>query len=256
MTDYGKLKADLYKRLGIDLNAYKEQQMRRRINQWLDRHNLGSYNGLVSRIDEDPQHKLKFLEYLTINTSNFFRDTNVFKVIEEEVIPAISKNKRPRIWSAGASIGAEIYSISILLMEYNFRASYLLGTDLDKVVLEKARSGVYLPNQIVGVKPEYLKKYFHQQEDGNWVIEERVKQNVTLKKHDLLRDAYEKNFDLILCRNVFIYFTSETQARLIKNFVDSLQPNGYFIVGSAEQIMDPASFNLKRVSYCIYQKVN
>lgn len=254
MTDYEKLKRDINNRLGIDLNAYKEQQMRRRINQWLDRYDLTSYNGLIRKIDEDPEHRAKFVEYLTINTSNFFRDPSVFKVIEEQVLPAISKHNRPRIWSAGASIGAEIYSIAILMKEYGFTSGQLFATDLDEVILRKAQEGVYLVNQITGMDKKYLDKYFLSQSDGTWAITESIKRQVSFKKHDLLKDPYERNFDLILCRNVFIYFTSETQARLIKNFVQSLKPNGYFIVGSAEQIMDPASFGLQRVSYCIYQK--
>lgn len=254
MTDYEKLKRDINNRLGIDLNAYKEQQMRRRINQWLDRYNLTSYDELIKKIDADSEHRAKFVEYLTINTSNFFRDSSVFKVIEEQVLPSISKNNRPRIWSAGASIGAEIYSIAILMKEYGFVPGQLFATDLDEVILRKAQEGVYLSNQIAGMDQKYLDKYFSKRDDGTWAIHDIIKRQVNFKKHDLLKDPYERNFDLILCRNVFIYFTSETQARLIHNFVQSLKPQGYFIVGSAEQIMDPASFGLERVSYCIYQK--
>lgn len=254
MSDYEHLKKGINHKLGIDLNAYKEQQMRRRINQWLDRYNLSSYDQLLKKIDSDTEHRAKFVEYLTINTSNFFRDTSVFQAIEEEVLPAISRSNRPRIWSAGASIGAEIYSIAILMSEYGFISSQLFATDLDEVILRKAQEGVYLSNQIAGMNQKYLTKYFTQLDDGNWAIHDSIKRKVSFKKHDLLKDPYERNFDLILCRNVFIYFTSETQARLITNFVQSLKPKGYFIVGSAEQIMDPASFGLQRVSYCIYQK--
>ncbi|HBG08719.1 MAG TPA: chemotaxis protein CheR, partial [Firmicutes bacterium] len=102
--------------------------------------------------------------------------------------------------------------------------------------------------------PQYLEKYFTQTEKGNWAIAQSLKDMVVFRQHDLLKDPYERNFDLILCRNVFIYFTTDTQRRLITNFVQSLNPAGYFVVGSAEQIMDPTSFGLQRVSYCIYQK--
>lgn len=254
MNDYEKLKRDINAKLGIDLNAYKEQQMRRRINQWLERYNLTSYDKLIETIGRDSEHRDKFTEYLTINTSNFFRDTNVFKAIEEQVLPAISRQNRPRIWSAGASIGAEIYSIAILMNEARFTPSLLLATDLDDVILQKAKAGVYLPNQVTGMDSKYFTKYFEKQKDGNWSLDQSIKSQVNFKRHDLLKDAYEKNFDLILCRNVFIYFTSDTQKRLIANFVQSLKPSGYFIVGSAEQIMDPANYGLERVSYCIYQK--
>lgn len=254
MIDYEKLKVDIRKTLGIDLAAYKDQQMRRRINQWVERHQLNTYKDLVTTLEKDPEHRGKFKEYLTINTSNFFRDTKVFDAIRDTVLPTISRLNRPRIWSAGASIGAEIYSIAILMQEARFTPSLLLATDLDETVLEKAKAGVYLPNQIAGTPPEYLDKYFTKKANGDWVIDESIKKQVVFKKQDLLRDVYERNFDLILCRNVFIYFTSETQKKLIANFVQSLRPSGFFIVGSAEQIMDPASHGLRRVSYCIYQK--
>lgn len=257
IDNYEKLKKDIQSKLGIDLNAYKEQQMRRRINQWLERYSISSYDHLIERILADPEHRGKFTEYLTINTSNFFRDTNVFKSIEGEVLPAISsQNNRPKIWSAGASIGAEIYSIAILLNELRYTPSLLLATDLDEAILEKAKTGVYLANQVNGMDAKYMSKYFTKTTDGNWALDNTIKKQVTFKKHDLLKDSYDRNFDLILCRNVFIYFTSETQRRLITNFIQSLKPSGYFIVGSAEQIMDPASYGLQRVSYCIYQKTS
>ncbi len=254
MRDYAKLQKDINKALGIDLTAYKEQQMRRRINQWLDRHQIPSYDHLISTLAKDREHKEKFLEYLTINTSSFFRDKRVFDVIEEQVLPAISRQGRPRIWSAGASIGAEVYSIAMLMREARFTPALLLATDLDEAVLDKARTGVYLPSQVQGMDPKYLEKYFTATGSGSWSISEAIKSMVVFKQHDLLKDPYDRGFDLILCRNVFIYFTSDTQKRLISNFVNALNPSGYFIVGSAEQIMDPGSFGLDRVSYCIYQK--
>lgn len=256
MTDYEKLKQDIKKVLGIDLTAYKDQQMRRRINQWIERHNLISYAQLVDTLHREQEHKDKFTEYLTINTSSFFRDTKVFDVIEKQILPEIGGRLRPRIWSAGASIGAEIYSIAILMNEAKYTPGLLLATDLDAVVLRKAKAGVYLPNQVAGMEQEYLSKYFDRRSDGNWALHESIKNRVVFKRHDLLKDPYERNFDLILCRNVFIYFTSETQRRLIRDFVKSLKPSGYFIVGSAEQIMDPASYGLQRVSYCIYRKIS
>lgn len=252
---YEELKDGINAKLGIDLHAYKEQQMRRRINQWLTRHNLPSYQALLAKIDADQNHRSKFIKYLTINTSHFFRDDSVFKVIENQILPAIGKNNRPRIWSAGASIGAEIYSIAILLQELRIQPSLLLATDLDMFVLDKAKEGLFLPNQVKDVEKRFKDKYFTTLKNNDIAINESIKEMVVFKQHDLLKDPYENNFDLILCRNVFIYFTSETQARLITKFVKSLKPNGYFIVGSAEQIMDPASYGMQRINYCIYQKI-
>ena len=252
---YEKFKMDINRTLGIDLNAYKEQQMRRRITQWLNRYDLSSYDQLILKIQTDSDHKNRFVEYLTINTSHFFRDASVFSAINSIVIPDITRqNRKPRIWSAGASIGAEIYSIAIMLMEKGAAARELLATDLDQAILAKAEAGVYHENQISNVDPVLLRKYFTRQDNNTYVIHDSIRKQVTFRQHDLLKDPYQRGFDLILCRNVFIYFTAETQKRLINNFAAALQPGGYFIVGSAEQIMDPGSYGLQRVSYCIYQK--
>lgn len=254
MLDYERLKNGIKSKLGIDLHSYKEQQMRRRINQWLDRHSLTSYQQLLDVLRADASHRAKFMKYLTINTSNFFRDTAVFANIEKEVLPRISLHNRPNIWSAGSSFGAEIYSIAMLLAEYDYRANLLLATDIDEVTLERAKSGIFQPSQLTGIEQKYLSKYFVDLGEGRMAISDKIKSNVVFKRHDLLKDPYQSGFDLILCRNVFIYLTSETQKRLIAKFVQSLQPGGYFIVGSAEQIVDPTSYHLRRVSYCIYQK--
>ena len=211
---------DINRTLGIDLNAYKEQQMRRRITQWLNRYDLSSFDQLISKIKTDPEHKSRFMEYLTINTSHFFRDSSVFSAIDQIVVPDITRqNRKPRIWSAGASIGAEIYSIAIMLMEKGAVARELLATDLDQAILAKAEAGVYHENQISNVDPVLLNKYFTRQDSNIYVIHESIRKQVTFRQHDLLKDPYPSGFDLILCRNVFIYFTAETQKRLINRWI-------------------------------------
>ena len=252
--NYGLLKSRLLQVLGIDLNSYKEQQMRRRIDQWLARHNLKSYEELVERVRMDAEHRAKFTKYLTINTSQFFRVQSVFAAIADHILPAITNGgNMPRIWSAGCSIGAEIYSIALLLTERGLRARELLATDIDEAILARAREGRFTESEVGNVPPEMLQRYFSESEH-QYVIDARIRRMVSFARHDLLRDPYPKPFDLILCRNVFIYFTADTQQRLIRSFVSSLRPGGFFVVGSAEHIMDPDAFGLERVSYCIYAK--
>ncbi|HHT72545.1 MAG TPA: protein-glutamate O-methyltransferase CheR [Firmicutes bacterium] len=251
---YEVFKNQLFQVLGIDLNSYKEQQMRRRINQWLTRHSMASYTDLIARIRTDLDHRAAFTKYLTINTSQFFRDQGVFESIARQVLPSItSGGNMPRIWSAGCSIGAEIYSIAMLLIKQGARARELLGTDIDEVILARAREGTYSDSEVGGVPPDLLKAHFVK--SGNlYQISDTLRRMVKFARHDLLQDPYPKPFDLVLCRNVFIYFTADTQKRLIHSFVDSLKPGGFFVVGSAEHIMDPHAFGLERVSYCIYAK--
>lgn len=253
--DYNLFKHEFNGIIGIDLNSYKEQQMQRRILQWITRHDHDGFFGLIQFLKKDQEHLSDFLDYLTINTSHFFRDQSVFTEIADNILPAITRNNRPTIWSAGCSIGAEIYSIVMLLKTLGVEAKEYLATDLDEMVIVKARAGIYSKNQINLVPPDLLKKHFTITDNDQYRISDKVKQKVRFKKHNLLTDQYKKGYDLIMCRNVFIYFTTEIQKELTVKFVDSLKNGGYLIVGSAEQIMNPSQFGLTRVSYCIYQKL-
>lgn len=252
--DYAGLKRQIYDILDIDLNAYKEQQMQRRITQWLARHRLDEFSKLGQVLQDDPVHRAKFREYLTINTSHFFRDQGVFETLENQILPTVAGSGRlPRIWSAGCSIGAEAYSIAILLAEHGYRYRELLATDIDNEILRKAQSGQFVRSQLNALPRPLLDKYFVQNRDI-YHLSETIRRAVHFKQHNLLKDTFPRDCDLIMCRNVFIYFTTDTQKHLTHTFMASLKPGGYFVVGSAEQIMNPSSFGLKRISYCIYQK--
>ena len=253
--DYKILKQSLKTTIGLDLSQYKQQQMQRRIRQWLDRTGVKTYKEYLKILESSEEERLKFTEYLTINTSQFYRDVSVFKEIEEKMLPdLLQRFRRLKIWSAGASIGAEIYTVAMILQELSPNTAHtLLGTDFDQSALVKAGAGVYGENLLNSLPSLYKNKYFTQ-ENGSFKIDAGIKGKVRLKRHNLLEDSYEKGFHMILCRNVFIYFTPETQARLTKQFSESLVPGGIFVVGSAENLMAPETADLKRGSYCIYQK--
>lgn len=251
--DYEQFKAQIRSFINLDLNCYKEQQMQRRIRQWISRYNLEDFQDLTQKIRSDHDHKNKFIEYLTINTSHFFRDEKVFAYIADHVLPDIAKTSRAKIWSAGCSIGAEAYTIVMLLLERDLRFQKLLATDVDEYILSQAKAGIYQANQVAHVPPHLLKEYFTHDEKY-YTISDDIKRYVSFNRHNLLTDHYDTGYDLILCRNVFIYFTSEVQKELTSRFVQALRPGGYFVVGSAEQIMNPNSFGLTRTNYCIYQK--
>lgn len=251
--DYSLFKQKIHDIINLDLNSYKEQQMQRRIRQWITRHSLNDFSELIRVLKTDLKHRRAFLDYLTINTSRFFRDETVFNFIEHNILPTISHNNRARIWSAGCSIGAEIYSVVILLLEHRLYVQDSLATDIDEYSLNQAKKGVYVSNQVDLMPKHCLRKYFDVK-DNRYYLKSSVKDRVKFKRHNLLTDHYDRDFDLILCRNVFIYFTNEIQQWLIRKFVASLKPKGFFIVGSAEHIINPSQFGLTRTSYCVYQK--
>lgn len=251
--EYGAFKKEIRSIIGVDLDSYKEQQMQRRIRQWVARHRLETLNGLVDTLRQDPLHKRQFLDYLTINTSHFFRDKNVFQYLSERLLPEICARRRAKIWSAGCSIGAEAYSLVMILLEAGLNFQPILATDLDEGVLAKAREGLYQESQLAALPQGYRRKYFTPV-GGSLKIASEVQKQVRFSRHNLLEDRFSNGFDLIMCRNVFIYFTTDVQRVLITNFVRSLNPGGFFVVGSAEQIMNPAVFGIRRVTYCVYQK--
>ncbi|NLY51997.1 MAG: protein-glutamate O-methyltransferase CheR [Firmicutes bacterium] len=255
-ADYEAFKRKLKGTIGLDLNYYKQQQMQRRINQWLQRVGAASYDEYIKVLQRDAEERERFTGYLTINTSQFYRDVTVFREIEDKVLPdLVQRFRRLRVWSAGCSTGPEIYTIAMLLEELTPGTRHtLLGTDFDVGALEQAEEAVYSENLLNSLPAKYKKRYFTH-EGRMWRLSDTIRDRVRFKRQNLLEDPFETNFHLILCRNVFIYFTQEAQVRLTKKFSDSLVSGGYFIVGNAENLLEPEMADLKRVSYCIYQRV-
>lgn len=254
--DYEVFKKKIRDKVGLDLNSYKEQQMRRRIHQLMQRYGNDSYESFLSLLDSDPSILTYFTEYLTINTSQFFRDTPVYQHIEKTLLPTLLKKAGPvKIWSAGCSSGAEPYSLVMLLRELAPRGNWqVLATDFDVNILVKAREGKYPENMVSSVPKRYLTRYFTQK-DGFFYLDPQIKSSVRFKQQNLLTGRYEEACDLILCRNVFIYFTMETQELLIGRFVQSLRDNGYFIIGCSEMITNSSRFSLQKILPAVYQKI-
>ncbi|MCL5982894.1 MAG: protein-glutamate O-methyltransferase CheR [Firmicutes bacterium] len=253
--DYNFFIKKIKEKVGLDLGSYKEQQMKRRIHQLMQRYGTEDYNAFLLLLDREPAILQHFTDYLTINTSQFFRDIHVYRAIEQTILPALLKKSEPlKIWSAGCSIGAEPYSLAMLLLEAapggNWR---ILATDFDVNILAKAREGRFADN-LLNLVPERFKNRYFTERDGWYYLSEQVKKCVTFRQQNLLTDRFEPVCHLILCRNVFIYFTAETQEQLISNFVQSLRPEGYFIIGCSEMISNPGRFGLNKVQPAIYRK--
>lgn len=256
-SEYEMFKQKIKIKVGLDLGSYKEQQMRRRINQLMQRYNMPDYINFLQLLDKDPSILKHFTDYLTINTSQFFRDLAVYQTLETELLPTLLKKRElVKIWSAGCSIGAEPYSLAILLQDKKPGGNWrILATDFDLSILAKAKAGIYPENTLSNVPQRFRQRYFTEQ-NGQFFLDEQIKSLIQFRQQNLLTDHFESNCDLILCRNVFIYFTVETQEALITRFAQSLKPDGYFVIGCSEMITDPTRFKLKKVKPAIYQKIN
>ncbi len=253
MDEFDIFKNKVHQKIGLDLNKYKEKQLKRRISQFMGRYNSSDFAHFFMLLSSDPELLAKFKDFLTINTSEFFRDIKVFEVIAGIIARLGKKQSLLKIWSAGCSVGAEPYSLAILAEEAGIRSYSILASDYDVNALQEATEGSYTANLLKNIPPSLLDKYFSR--NGNkYKVKNILKAKVTFKEHNLLKTPYPGDFDLILCRNVFIYFNQDVQHELIHLFVRSLNPGGYFVIGGSEFIPFPDQYGCKKISACIYQK--
>lgn len=241
--------------VGIDLDLYKSQQMDRRLHSLMNFWEVTSYDEYYRILLTNPVKLKEFVDKLTINVSEFFRNSDRFDVLRDRIIPELLTKDAPlRIWSAGCSNGAEPYSVAIILRELTgARPHYILGTDIDAQILNKAVAGVYHPNEVRAVQPDILEKYFSF--DGKaYTFNREIAADVHFKVHNLLKDDFEKNFDLIICRNVVIYFTEQAKNTLYYRFWDSLKNNGYLFVGGTEPLLNSKKFGFDTTLTGFYRR--
>ncbi len=248
--DWDLFKQKLNAKTGIDLHLYKEPQMRRRIGNLVTRAEMDSFVAYFNKVSQNREDFASFIEYLTINVSEFFRNPDKFDILEKDVLPyLLKKSPKLNIWSAGCSIGAEPYTIAIILKELTPNVKHrILATDLDVEILAKAKKGVYTDSEIKAMRPDRKAKYFTKTPDGKFAIKPEIKSLVEFKQHNLLKDPYEKNFQLIINRNVVIYFTEDAKNQMYTGFFNSLVPGGILFVGATEAIL-----NYKKIGYQSYK---
>lgn len=254
--DWELFKKKLNEKTGIDLQLYKEAQMRRRISNLVTRAEMNSFTVYFNDVVKDKAKFAEFIEYLTINVSEFFRNPDKFDIVEKEIIPYLLKrSQKLNIWSAGCSIGAEPYTLSIIMKELTPNMRHrILASDLDIEILAKARKGVYTDSEIKAMRPDRKTKYFNKTADGKFAIKPEIKSMVEFKQHNLLRDKFETGFDFILCRNVVIYFQESAKEILYTNFFNSLKPGGILFVGATEAILNYRKMGYVGFKPFFYQK--
>jgi chemotaxis protein methyltransferase CheR len=257
-ADFEVFRQRAYQITGLDLTSYKAPQMHRRLSALLTKLKVRTFADYARLLESDLDRRQEFRDYVTINVSEFFRDADRFSDLERHVLPALSADTAGvRVWSAGCSIGAEPYSLAILLRELGpGRLHTIVATDVDQTILDRAKAGNgYLASDIRNVGPERIQKWFVAQPDGRYSVGPVPRGMIRFVKHDLLRDDYLKGpFDLIACRNVVIYFTEEAKDRIFESFVGALRPGGVLFVGATEAIMRPQALGLSVMSPGFYRK--
>ncbi|MDD3043116.1 MAG: protein-glutamate O-methyltransferase CheR [Methanosarcinaceae archaeon] len=246
-----QLKKYIKESTGFNCDQYKDAHFRRRIKVRMRLTNSNNYSEYIHVLEEERTEQKNLIDTLTINVTDFFRNHETFRIIEEEILPTLIKSrssslfKTIRIWSAGCAAGEEAYSIAILLHKLlkNDVGKYrinIIGTDLDVISLKKARKGIYNEIEMRNVDKKTRECYFQKMGDSYQVIDE-LKDLIHFKQHDMLSGPKISYFDMIICRNVMIYFKKEIQEQLYLDFYQALNNGGFFIIGKSETMTGPAA---------------
>ena len=241
---------------GIDLDAYKRQQMLRRLDAIMTRCQVANLTTLATELKPGSQLLRDFMERFTINVSECFRDRPRFEQLAFQIIPdKLKLNPIMKIWSAGCSYGAEPYSLALALREQHAQRATILATDVDPKIIEAARAGEsFTVNDFKNVPKELVTKYFTPIAGEHFRAADTLRSLVTFKQHNLLLPAPGENFDIVLCRNVTIYFTEEAKDQVTMSLVKSLRPGGMLFIGETETIHRPARFGLSLKSTSFYER--
>ncbi|TVY11616.1 CheR family methyltransferase [Paenibacillus cremeus] len=239
----------------IDLAQYKEAQMKRRLTTLRLKKGYNTFSAFFDAMTKDKDLFYEFLDRMTINVSEFWRNPNRWEVLEQRFLPEMHrKSRRLKCWSAACSTGEEPYTLAMILSELGaLNDAQLFATDIDDGALDKAKKGIYADRSVRDVPAKYLKKYYRQ-ENLTYHISDTLKTAIKYQKQNLLIDRFDTNFDLIICRNVMIYFTEEAKHVLYQKFAHALKPGGILFVGSTEQIFSPGQYGLEPAETFFYRK--
>ncbi len=258
---------------GLDFSGNRPSMLNRRIQKRIFLSNSGDINGYQKYLEENDSELDNLIDVLTINVSRFFRNTFNFEFITDYILPSLiiektkSYDSQLRVWSAGCAAGEEPYSIAILIREIIEKENLkldttIIATDIDKNILKSAAKGLYKYESIKSIKYHLLEKYFIKKED-TFKLKSEIKKMVSFSEFDMLStksyvpsESIYGSFDIVLCRNLLIYFNTEFQEIIFKKLYRALNPGGHLILGEAESL--PAKFKNKFIRVCklckVYQK--
>jgi chemotaxis protein methyltransferase CheR len=222
---------------GLDLMQYRRGQMERRLRTFAERLGVPKLTDYLTLLRRDPNELERFLDRVTINVSQLWRNPDQWALLARQVLPELARNGRVKIWSAGCSYGAECYTIAAVCMECSPGVRVeVKGTDIDPRMIERARAGIFSLDDTRTVPKASLERWFEPVEKG-WRAKAELRRLVSLERADLLTMAPpHQAYDLVLCRNVVIYFNEDVRDALHARLANSLRPGGYLIVGSTERI--------------------
>lgn len=254
-NDWDEFYNRFLKQTGLDLRQYKQDQLQRRIASMAESKACVSLEQFWSFLLRENGNVQWFQDRLAINVSELFRNPEKWRDLQEKLLPELIGNGgRLRAWSAGCSYGAEAHTLAMIL-DAKFPGSHeIVGTDIDEAALKQARAGEFNEQDLKAVPKEYL-PYLHRSGTG-YVADVKLKRYLKFQNMNLLTQVPTGSFDLILCRNVVIYFTDAAKEELYKRFFAALKPGGYLFVGSTERIFNANSIGFDTPMPFFYRKPN
>lgn len=235
---------DAYEYYGFDFSGYSRASLKRRVDRLYHLDGFGDFSEFLSRMRSDPDYFRRMVEEITVNVTEMFRDPHFYKVLRNEIIPALATKPFIRLWHAGCATGEEVFSMAILLKEAGLlHKSLIYATDISPLVLNIAKKGVFPLRMMKQYSENYMAsggaKDFSQYYTANYGLAKLngdLAEKMVFSQHNLVSDGSFNEFDLILCRNVLIYFDKELQQRVLELFDNSLAKLGYLAVGTKETI--------------------
>jgi chemotaxis protein methyltransferase CheR len=230
---------------GYDFSDYSMPSLHRRFQRYIDLNKISDFKQLLQDLMNDSSMLNNLIEEVTVNVTEMFRDPSFFAAIRTDIVPQLNKLPVIKIWHAGCSTGEEVYSMAILLKEHNLLdKSIIYATDINQTVLDAAKAGKYSiesfkENEINYRESEGTKKIsdYYTVLNGEVLMNDDLKSKIIFSTHNLVSDSAFNQFDLIVCRNVLIYFNKSLQDNVLQMFYNSLSENGMLAIGSKETIM-------------------
>jgi two-component system, chemotaxis family, CheB/CheR fusion protein len=245
-----------------DLTLYKRNSLMRRFQRRMQQLNIESYTDYLQYLIANPSELTSLLHIIFINFSSFFRDVNAWNYIAYKILPQIIASKKPqekiRVWSAGCAGGQEVYTLAMLLIETLGVNQYLqrvqiFATDVDEDALSQTRQASYSQTEIAGIPSELLAKYF-QQVDESYIFCNELRSPIISGHHNLAFDAPMSKIDLLVCRNVLIYFNPKIQASVFVRFHFALNDRGFLFIGGAESVTNKNIFTSVSIKHRVFTK--
>lgn len=237
----------IHEKYNYDFNNYAISSFKRRIIRIFELFKVGSMAMLIERVKTDPIFFKLFINEITVNVTEMFRDPSLWRELRDKILPNLfSTHEQIKIWHAGCSSGEEVYSMAILLKEQGWLNKVkLYATDIDDAILIKAKEGKYSTKNVLEINEKNYIRYggnsvlsnYYKEENGMVKMDQSLVENVVYKKHDLVKTGVFNKFDMVLCRNVLIYFNQQLQNDVFRMFHESMFNYSYLIIGSKETLI-------------------